>query len=172
MAAKTALEYLPTRIWLMKTEPDVFSFKDLCNRPLQQEAWDGVRNYQARNFMRDHMRKGDTVLFYHSNATPPGIAGLCEIVKSAAPDPTALDPLSEYHDLRCLKSAKGEASQNPWVAVTVGKPVAFSKFVSLDELRAHSELADMLLLRKGQRLSILPVSQPELDCILKIASAK
>ena len=166
MVPKTALEYLPTRIWLMKTEPDVFSFQDLCARPFQQEPWDGVRNYQARNFMRDHMQVGDKVIFYHSNDTPPGIAGTCEVVKAAAPDPTALNPKSEYFD------AKATADKNPWVAITVGKPQPLHRFVSLDELRAEKKLVDMLLLRRGQRLSILPVSEPEWDSILKLARSK
>ncbi|WP_186643755.1 EVE domain-containing protein [Fluviispira vulneris] len=157
---------IDSKFWLMKSEPDVFSFFDLESRENQIEQWDGVRNYQARNFMMNDMKVGDKILFYHSNSAPPGIAGLCEVVEEAKPDDTALDPKSEYFDPKSTKE------KPRWFAVTVGKPQRLNKFVSLSELREEKELKDMLLLRKGQRLSILPVSQQEYSCILKIASSR
>ncbi|MEY2988456.1 MAG: hypothetical protein RJB13_1977 [Pseudomonadota bacterium] len=148
--------------WLMKSEPEVFSLQDLCQRPDQQELWDGVRNYQARNFMLNDMKKGDLVLFYHSNATPSGVAGIAEVVKEAQPDPSSWDPRSEYYDPK-------STPDNPrWFCVTVGKPRAFKRFITLDDLRARSELSDMLVLRKGQRLSILPVQPNEFDVVVKL----
>lgn len=154
--------YLPCHIWLMKTEPDVFSFEDLQNRPLQQEKWDGVRNYQARNFMRDNMKVGDTVLFYHSNAQPSGIVGEAQVVIAASPDLTALDSGSEYFD------PKSTPEDVRWCAVTVGRPKPYKNFVSLDVLRHTKGLEDLLLLRRGQRLSILPVREDELKIIRRL----
>jgi hypothetical protein len=160
---KPLIDYLPSRIWLMKSEPDVFSFFDLEKKTGQTEQWDGVRNYQARNFMQKEMKVGDKVLFYHSNANPSGIVGLAEVVEEAKPDFTALDPNSEYFDPKATK-------ENPrWYAVTVGKPQKFPKFISLSEMREHEPLQNMLLLRKGQRLSILPVSLNEYSFILQLA---
>lgn len=148
--------------WLMKSEPDVFSLQDLVSRPDQRELWDGVRNYQARNFMMNDMKKGDLVLFYHSNATPSGIAGTAEVVEEAQPDPSSWDPASEYYDL------KSTPEKPRWFCVTVGKPKVFRRFVSLDDLRAQRELADMLVLRKGQRLSILPVEPKEFETVVQL----
>lgn len=150
------------KYWLMKTEPDVFSLEDLVRRPQQSELWDGVRNYQARNFMLNDMKVGDLILFYHSNADPSGIAGVAEIVAPAQPDPSAWDSKSEYFD---AKSTPG----NPrWFCVTVGRPKPFRRFVALDELRQHAELKDMLVLRKGQRLSILPVQPSEFEFVVTL----
>jgi predicted RNA-binding protein with PUA-like domain len=150
---KSVQDYLPTQYWLMKSEPDVFSFENLLVK--QSEFWDGVRNYQARNFMMNNMQVGHKVLFYHSNATPSGVAGVCEVIQSAMPDLKALDASSEYFDPKATK-------ENPrWYAVTVGKPKVFSNFVSLAKMRDQKCLHEMLLLRKGQRLSILPLSQEE-----------
>jgi predicted RNA-binding protein with PUA-like domain len=160
---KNLIDYLPSRIWLMKSEPDVFSFFDLEQRDGQVEQWDGVRNYQARNFMQKDMQEGDKVLFYHSNATPPGIAGIAEVVEKAKPDLTALNPKSEYYD------SKATLDNPRWFAVSIGKPQKLPKFVSLTELRKCHEIKDMLLLRKGQRLSILPVSQAEFNIILQLS---
>lgn len=157
---KTVQDYLPTQYWLMKSEPDVFSFEQLLLK--KQEFWDGVRNYQARNFMVEHMQVGHQVLFYHSNANPSGVAGLCEIVANAQPDRSALNPQSPYFDEKA-------SEQNPrWFAVTVGKPTPFANFVSLAEMRSQKKLEDMLLLRKGQRLSILPLSKEEFHTILQM----
>lgn len=162
---KLLADYLPARVWLMKTEPHVFSFSDLLKRPKQSEKWDGVRNYQARNFMRDHMQIGDSVLFYHSSVEPPGIAGLAKIIQKAEPDLTALDPKSEYFD------EKATAENPRWVAVTVGQPEPLLRMITLAELRLVPELSEMLLLRRGQRLSIMPVSEQEFANILKIAQS-
>jgi predicted RNA-binding protein with PUA-like domain len=148
--------------WLMKSEPDVFSIQDLIGRPGQRELWDGVRNYQARNFMMNDMKVGDLVLFYHSNAEPSGVAGIAEIVEPAKPDPSAWDKKSEYFDPK-------STPENPrWYCVTVGKPKPFKTFVSLDDLRQHDALKDMLVLRKGQRLSIQPVTQAEFDYVVAL----
>ena len=150
------------KYWLMKTEPNTFSFSTLLKN--KEEFWDGVRNYQARNFMRDDMSVGDQILIYHSNASPSGIAGLAEVIKPASPDLTAFDPKSDYFD------EKSKKDKITWVGVTVGKPKEISRFLSLEELKKHSPLKDMLLLRKGQRLSIMPVTQKEFEFIIKISS--
>src|SRR5690606_13531408 len=122
----------PVRHWLMKSEPDVFSIDDLAR--VGVEPWNGVRNYQARNYMRDQMRVGDLVLFYHSNADPPGVAGVGRICREAYPDHTALDPASEYHDPRATPG-------NPiWCMVDVEFVEKFPRLVSLDEMRAHPDL--------------------------------
>ncbi len=146
------------KYWIMKSEPDVFSFSDLQKKG--QEFWDGVRNYQARNFMMHEMNVGDAVLFYHSNADPSGIAGRCEVIAPAKPDTSAQNPASDFFDPKATPD-------NPrWFAVTVGKPTPFKKFVCLWEMRENKKLKDMLLLRKGQRLSILPLTQEEFEAIL------
>lgn len=164
MKQKSVSEYLPANIWLMKTEPDVFSISDLEKRGT--EKWDGVRNYVARNFMRDEMKVGDKVLFYHSNANPSGIVGEAEIVKGAEPDVTALSPKSQYYDPKATK-------EDPrWVVVTVGKPKRYAHIISLEMLRECDELSDMLVLRKGQRLSILPVSKEEYAVVKRLAQKK
>lgn len=148
------------RIWLMKTEPDVFSFDQLLERG--SEFWDGVRNYQARNFMRNDMQVGDIVLFYHSNANPSGIAGLALVMEAAKPDLSAQNPKSQYFDPQATP-------ENPrWYGVTVGEPQKIRRFVSLSELKAEPTLKNMALLRKGQRLSILPVSTEEYAHILEL----
>lgn len=147
--------------WIMKSEPDVFSFEDLKNRPGKKEAWDGVRNYQARNFMRDDMKVGDIVLFYHSSCPIPGIAGLAKVASKAYPDPTQFDPKSEYFD------EKSTAEKPRWFLVDV----AYYKkipFISLEELKKYQELKEMRLLQKGNRLSILPVSQEEYEFITSL----
>lgn len=148
------------RIWLMKTEPDVFSFEQLLERG--KEFWDGVRNYQARNFMRNEMQVGDVVLFYHSNANPSGIAGLAKVMEAAKPDLSAQNPKSPYFDATATP-------ENPrWYGVTVGEPQKIQRFLSLTELKQEAALKNMALLRKGQRLSILPVSTQEYAHILQL----
>ncbi len=141
--------------WLMKTEPTCFSIDDLVNAPNQTTCWDGVRNYQARNFMRDTMRKGDLVFFYHSNCELPGIAGIAKIVREAYPDHTAFDPESEHPDL-------ASSPDNPrWFMVDVQFVEKFEHVISLAMLKHYAELSDMILLRKGNRLSVLPVTLQE-----------
>lgn len=147
------------KYWLMKSEPDVYSLEQL--KKDKTTLWSGVRNYQARNFMKE-MRVGDGVLFYHSSCEPPGVAGLAVVTAQAQPDPTQYDKKSEYFDPKATKEKPN------WFCVEVGKPQAFKKFVSLQELRDHSGLKDMLVLQKGSRLSVQPVSQPHFDEIKKM----
>ena len=148
--------------WLLKSEPDEFSYDDLVANP--QEGWDGIRNYQARNFMRE-MKRGDRAIFYHSNAKPPGIAGICKIVKGAEPDPTQFDPDAKYYD------PKSDPDDPRWDWVTVS-PDRELEFVSLDELREIPELADCQLLAKGNRLSVMPLTDAEYDAMVAAADAK
>ena len=146
----------------MKSEPDVFSIEDLKKAPGQLECWDGVRNYQARNFMRDEMKKGDLVLFYHSNATPPGVAGIAEVSREGYPDHTAFDPQSPYYDPK-------SSPDNPrWTMVDVKFKKQFSRLVSLEELKNQTCLKNMKILQKGNRLSITPVTQTEFEYIAKM----
>lgn len=146
--------------WLMKSEPGSYSIQDLKRD--KTAFWDGVRNYQARNFMIQDMKVGDKVLFYHSNAKPSGVAGLAEICKKAEPDLTALDKKSKYYDPKASK-------KNPrWRAVTVKFVKEFKRVISISELREEGALQNMLVLKKGQRLSILPLAKKEYDHIVKM----
>ena len=145
--------------WLMKSEPDVFSIEDLSQRPKKTEPWDGVRNYQARNFMKE-MKKGDLILFYHSNAKPIGIAGIAEVSKSAYPDHTSWDKKSKYYDPKSTK-------ENPrWFMVDVKFKQKFDHIITLDELKEQKPLKEMRLLAKGNRLSVMPVQEKEFKHIL------
>lgn len=153
------------KFWLMKTEPDVFSIRDLKNRPGKKEHWDGVRNYQARNHMRDGMSVGDKVLFYHSSVDPVGVAGIATIASAAQPDPTALDPESKYHD------PKATPAKNPWVMVEVKFDREFPRLITLDELRSAPGLEDMMVIKRGMRLSIQPVKPEEFEIVLKLAES-
>lgn len=145
----------------MKSEPDVYSIDDLKRDG--STPWTGVRNYQARNFMRDGMRAGDLVLFYHSNAEPPGVAGIGRVAREAYPDFTAREPKSEYYDPK----ATGE---NPvWMMVDVAFVEKFPRVVSLDELRGEPALKEMLVLKKGQRLSVQPVDPAHYHKVLALA---
>jgi len=146
--------------WLMKSEPDTFSIDDLKRKG--KEAWDGVRNYQARNFMRDGMRVGDKVFFYHSNCAVPGIAGIASVATAAYPDPSQFDPKSQYFD-------PGAKREDPrWMLVDVKFVRKLKRVISLEELKGIDELADMALVRKGNRLSVMPVSKPHWDYILTL----
>ena len=142
------------RYWLMKSEPDEFSIDDLAAAPRQTTPWFGVRNYQGRNFMRDQMRVGDRAFFYHSSCPEPGIAGICEVSAPAYPDATQFDAKSPYYD------PKSKPDSPRWFNVDV-KFVAKTRLVSIDELRAHSELAGLRTLQRGNRLSITPVEPAE-----------
>lgn len=142
------------RYWLMKSEPSDVSIDDLAAFPDQTVAWYGVRNYQARNFMRDQMKVGDGVLFYHSNCKEPGIAGIAEVCSTAYPDATQFDRKSKYFD------AKATPEQPRWMNVDV-KLVKKIKLVALEELRRHPELANMRTLQRGNRLSITPLDPAE-----------
>ncbi|MDF1523490.1 MAG: EVE domain-containing protein [Trueperaceae bacterium] len=139
--------------WLVKSEPATFGFEHLWRAPGRTTPWDGVRNYQARNYMRDEMRVGDPVLFYHSNATPPGVVGLAEVASAAYPDPSQFDPASAYHDPKSAPDAPR------WMLVDVRAVARLPRLVPLDELRADPVLAslDLPLLRRGNRLSVMPV---------------
>jgi predicted RNA-binding protein with PUA-like domain len=145
--------------WLMKSEPDTFSLSDLKNRPGKREPWDGVRNYQARNFMRDAMKKGDGVLFYHSNTNPPGVVGLAEVASKPYPDPTAFDPKSKYFD------PKSDTDNPRWILVDVRYRKTFKKAVTLEQMKTMPALKDMRVLQRGNRLSITPVTKAEYDAI-------
>lgn len=148
----------------MKSEPDVFSFDDLKKRPKKTEPWNGVRNYQARNFMRDEMKIGDLVLFYHSSCDVPGVAGIAKVSSSPYPDETQFDKKSEYFDPKATK-------ENPrWFLVDV----TFEEdmhHVSLEEIRQQEKLKDMRLLQRGNRLSILPVTKEEFQFIRKLGKS-
>ena len=151
------------RYWLLKTEPDVFSFEDLKKRRGQTEPWNGVRNYQVRNFMRDDMKPGDLGFFYHSSCPQPGIAGIVRIVSEAYPDPTQFDPKSEYFDAGSKKDAPR------WLMMDVKWEADLKRFVSLEEMKADPNLADMVVLRRGNRLSIMPVEKVHWDRVRKLA---
>ncbi len=149
------------RYWLMKSEPSAFSIDDLMKATQQTTCWDGVRNYQARNFMRS-MAIGDRVLFYHSNADPPAVAGIAEIVKTAYADPTQFDKKDKHYDPECDPSAPR------WDMVDIKYIRKFLQPVSLDQLRKEQKLKDMVLLRKGSRLSVQPVTSIEWEHILTL----
>ncbi len=146
--------------WLMKSEPEAFSIDDLKRKRI--EAWDGVRNYQARNFMRDGMCPGDKVFFYHSNCAEPGIAGLAEVASDAYPDPSQFDSKSKYFD------PKSSREEPRWMLVDVKFVKKLKRTITLDELKGHTALEDMQLLRKGNRLSVMPVGASEWRYILTL----
>jgi predicted RNA-binding protein with PUA-like domain len=147
------------RYWLMKSEPSDVSIDDLAKMPNKTVAWYGVRNYQARNFMRDQMKVGDKVLFYHSSCEEPGIVGLAVVSKQAYPDETQFDPKGEYFDPKATRDSPR------WMNVDV-KFVKKTRLVSIKELREHEPLAHMRILQKGNRLSITPVDPKEYEFIL------
>lgn len=151
------------KYWLFKSEPDAFSIDDLKAMKGKKDHWDGIRNYQARNLMRDEMKKGDLGFFYHSSCKVPGIVGIVEIVREAYPDYTAQDPESKYYD------PKANAEDPRWVMVDVKFRQKFDSVLSLTALREVPALEDMVLLRKGSRLSIQPVSEAQWECILQLA---
>ena len=148
--------------WLFKSEPDVFSFTDLKARPGRREPWSGVRNYQARNFMRDSMRVGDVGLFYHSSCPQPGIAGILRIASEPYPDPTQFDPSDAAFEPRASRE------KPVWQLVDVAWAADLPDFVSLDALRAAPDLADLHILRRGNRLSITPVTPDEFMAIARM----
>jgi predicted RNA-binding protein with PUA-like domain len=151
--------------WLMKSEPDTFSIDDLARRPNQTEAWDGVRNYQARNFIRDQMHVGDGVFFYHSSCAEPGIVGLARVASKGYPDPTQFDPDHHHYD-------PGSKPEEPrWYLVDVKLERKLKRVITLTELREHeSELQGMVLLARGSRLSVQPVRAEHWHRILKLES--
>jgi predicted RNA-binding protein with PUA-like domain len=150
--------------WLFKSEPDSFSIDDLRAAPKQTSAWDGVRNFQARNMLRDSIKKGDQAFFYHSSCPVPGIAGIVSIVKGGYPDVTAFDPKHHHYDA----DSKSDAPR--WFVVDVKLQRKLSRIITLDELRAHAakRLANLVLLRRGNRLSVMPVAKKDWDFILTL----
>lgn len=148
--------------WLMKSEPSTFSIDDLINKPNQTFHWDGVRNYQARNMMRDDMKIGDKIFFYHSNCKPPGVVGIARVCKTSYPDHTAFDPHSPYFD------PKSNTANPRWFMVDVKFERKFKTIISLEDIKAQPKLAQFKLVQKGNRLSILPVSQDEWDHIISL----
>lgn len=148
--------------WLMKSEPTTYSIDDLKRD--KKTSWEGVRNYQARNFMRDQMKIGDLVLFYHSNAEPPGVAGLAKVCKLAHPDRSAWDPKSKYYDSKATP-------QNPiWMMVDIEFVQKFSSLVSLEVLKKTKGLSTMIVLQKGSRLSVQPVSKEHFEIVKKMGT--
>ena len=156
---------MPRRYWLVKSEPDVFSFDDLLSAPGRTTGWDGVRNYQARNYMRDDMQAGDGVLFYHSTSDPAGVAGLAEVARAAYPDATAFDPAHHGYDPKSRPDAPA------WVQVDVRAVEGFPRVVTLAELRAEPALAEMVVLRRGNRLSVTPVTAAEWKAVCRLGRA-
>jgi predicted RNA-binding protein with PUA-like domain len=149
--------------WLFKSEPHEFSFDDLLKRPDRREPWTGVRNYQARNFIRDGMRVGDKVLFYHSSTSLPAVVGIAEIVSGSYPDPSQFDNKSDYFD-------KGSPTDNPrWLAIDVKAVKKLKKAVTLEQIKREPELQKMRLVQRGNRLSVMPVTNDEFQTIIKLA---
>ena len=151
------------RYWLMKSEPSVFSFEDLVRSPGRTTHWEGVRNYQARNLMRDEFKLGDRAFFYHSNTDEPSVVGVMEIVQPGYPDDSALDPKSHYYDERTKNN-----SVSPWVRVDVKAVQRMHTPVSRAMLAGHSATRSMMVLRRGARLSVQPVTQPEFDAVCRL----
>ncbi|MCS4502957.1 EVE domain-containing protein [Arhodomonas aquaeolei] len=151
--------------WLMKSEPDVYGIDDLAAEPDQTDHWDGVRNYQVRNMMRDRMQPGDLAFFYHSNTKVPGIAGIMEIVSTGYPDHTAWDPESNYYD------PKSDPDNPRWYMVDVRFQRRLERLIPLSELKAEPALSEMALVKKGNRLSVMPVREAEWTAILEMEHA-
>ena len=151
-----------TRYWLFKSEPSCYSFSDLMKKINATAPWEGIRNYQARNYIRDDMKKGDGVLFYHSSCEVPAVVGTAEIVSAPYPDPTQFDPDSEYFDEKAAKD-------NPrWFLVDIKARKQFSQIVTLAKMKQTKGLENMVVLRKGNRLSITPVTKSEWDIVCKL----
>lgn len=151
------------RYWLVKSEPDVFSFDDLLKAPKKTTHWDGVRNYQARNTMRDDMKKGDGVFFYHSSADPTGIVGICEVVREAYPDHTAFDSKDPHFDPKSKKDAP------TWYMVDLKAVRKLPRLITLAELKDVKGLEKMVLLQRGSRLSVQPVTAKEWELVTGLA---
>jgi predicted RNA-binding protein with PUA-like domain len=153
------------RYWLIKSEPDVFSFADLQAAPKKSTCWDSVRNSSARNFMRDGMKKGDLAFYYHSNAEPSGIVGICEIVREGYPDHTAWDPQHDYFD------PKSDPATPTWYMVDVKAVKAFATMVTLAQLKADPALTEMALIKVG-RLSVVPVAPAEWEHVCRLGGVR
>lgn len=154
------------KYWLLKSEPTSFSIQDLAVSPKKTTFWSGVRNYQARNFLRDEMQVGDEVLFYHSNGDPPAVVGTAVVVRNGYPDHTAWDPNDSHYDAKA-------SPENPiWQMVDIRLEEVFDEPLSLESLRGVSALRNMELLRRGSRLSVQPVKKSEFEAVLKLAKRK
>lgn len=148
--------------WLVKSEPDAFSIDDLAEKPGKKEHWDGVRNYQARNFMRNEMKKGDQIFFYHSSCKEPGIVGIAKVTKEGYPDYTAFETSNKYYDPK-------SDPQNPrWYMVDITLIRKLKRTITLYELKKEKKLSDMTLLRKGNRLSVMPIEEKHWEHILNM----
>jgi predicted RNA-binding protein with PUA-like domain len=154
------------KYWLVKSEPDVFSIKDLKKSKNQTTYWDGVRNYQARNYLRDEMKKGDQVLFYQSNSDLLAVVGICEVVKEGYPDHTQFDPDHDHYD------PKADPKNPTWMMVDVKFVKEFKNTVTLDAIKSNPKLKNMKLIARGNRLSVMPVSKEEFDEIEKMGNKK
>jgi predicted RNA-binding protein with PUA-like domain len=152
------------KYWLFKSEPTAFSFTDLLNEPERTAEWDGVRNYQARNFMRDQMKVGDGVLFYHSSTSPQAVVGIARVVREAYPDHTAWDPADKHYD------PKSTPDSPIWLMVDIQAEAELVRPVTLSEIKENPRLQNMLLVRRGNRLSIMPVAKEEWDEILALGN--
>ena len=150
------------KYWLMKSEPDVYSIDHLAGQEKKTDYWDGIRNYQARNFIRDDMSAGDLAFFYHSNCNEPGVVGIIEIVRSAYPDHTAFDPEEKYFD------PKSDPDRPRWFMVDICLKKKFRCGVALKDIRTQKKLEKMRLVQRGNRLSILPVAKVEWNHILRM----
>ena len=153
------------RYWLIKSEPDVFSFDDLLAAPKQTTCWDSVRNSSARNFLRDGMKKGDLAFYYHSNADPSAIVGICEVVREGYPDPTALDPAHDYYD------ASSNADTPTWFMVDVKAVRTLASPVALPAIKNSAALREMALVKVG-RLSVVPVQPDEWDTVIAMSEGR
>lgn len=152
------------KYWLMKSEPEVFSIDDLSKTKNKTTYWDGVRNYQARNYMRDEMKIGDKVIFYHSNTEPPAAVGICEVVKEGYPDFTAFDPEDPHYD------PKSKNDNPTWFMVDVKLINKFKNNITLSAIKANKKLQKMKLVQPGNRLSVMPITKEEFDEIVKMGS--
>ncbi len=166
MAAKMKSAPFARQYWLFKSEPESYSIADLAKEPDKTTFWDGVRNYQARNLLRDTIRQRDRVLFYHSNADPMAIVGTAEVVKTGYPDHTAFDPQDHHYD------PKSKPDEPTWFMVDVRLLQVFPKQVTRDELKACADLRDMMVIRQGARLSIQPVTAAEWQAVHRLAGVK
>lgn len=149
------------KYWLMKSEPNAYSIDDLVKD--KKTHWDGVRNYQARNFMRDDMKKGDKVLFYHSNAKPTAVVGICEIVKEGYPDFTAFDPEDKHFD------PKSKEDKPTWIMVDIKLESKLARPVTLEEIKENPKLQNMRLVQRGNRLSVMPAEKKEFNEIISMS---
>lgn len=152
---------MATKYWLMKSEPNAYSIDDLVKD--KKTHWDGVRNYQARNFMRDDMKRGDKVLFYHSNAEPTAVVGICEVVKEGYPDFTAFDPEDKHFD------PKSKEDNPTWIMVDIKIENKLVRPVTLEEIKKNPKLQYMRLVQRGNRLSVMPVEKKEFDEIIRMS---